>query len=91
MELKTNSGPSKQKSNFVFNGYGGSEKVSIFDISSDIDDEESSETDEVERKRKVKVQSSTLRLIKPKTISLDHRLKTGGLRNFQIDKDKTKT
>ncbi|XP_065368519.1 E3 ubiquitin-protein ligase TRAIP [Calliphora vicina] len=65
--------------NFVFNGFGGSERVDPFERNVNSDDDcqvvtETKEQDEVKQKPTVP------------TTSIHSRLKTGGLRNFKLTK-----
>lgn len=60
--------------NYVFNGFGGSERVDPFDNKSD---------DECAI---VSVDTKEDTEVKPSSTSINNRLKAGGLRNFKITK-----
>lgn len=60
--------------NYVFNGFGGSERVDPFENKSD---------DECTI---VSVDTKEDAEVKPPSTSINNRLKTGGLRNFKLTK-----
>lgn len=62
--------------NFVFNGFGGSERVDPFAENSD-------DSDVIEIDPKASETESTVPSTK---LSIHNRLKTGGLRNFKLTK-----
>lgn len=64
--------------NFVYNGFGGSERADPF--AKDFDEEEES----VLKNNNVPISSSSTATTK--TISINNRLKSGGLRNFKLNK-----